>query len=403
MRRIARRTAAVSVLCIILIVCGCGEAADNESGDNGNNGYIRRSVLSPDDPVYKPVPSDKLIFGPDFTEEKSFPGIERFDTPFRDISSPAVWGRTIYFAASEERYYTEEIDTRHIVSYDMDTGGIEYLYTSIYELAYDQHLSCDGKRLVWTDQDVWGGCSDICVMDLESRKITKIDSIAPEAPSFLAPRLYNDHIYWLKEEYYNESAGKIEGSVYDYNCLTGKKNRIGYINNVTDDNWFIEVCDGKVIWGEPVNGKGSFCLYDIASGKTSRYKTEFAFLGGVKYSDGFAVFSATDRPDGIDYPADHYFYDISTDEITPINARDKYYIKVSERYIATSPYGKVYHFYRKKGKQLTELNGWVVGTFMGNFSENDVFVSSARRNDKMTIYVSYLNKLGDMPEWNGAK
>lgn len=324
------------------------------------------------------------------TEDKIFPGVEKLTLDYRTIISPVIYGRTLYMSVSEERIPREDIDTRHIVSYNIDTGKTEYLYESAYDSAYIQQISCDGKWLVWADQEISGAACDICVMNLESRKIEKIDNLTPEAPAFMIPKLQNERVYWIKEEHYSESDNKISGSVYEYDCVTKKKRKIASLNYIDFYNISLSVGNGKVIWSETVNDKGTLFLYDIKSQKTEKYVTGFKYACAPLYTDGYAIFQGQNTFDnGFEQPNRNYWYNIKTGEITEVKALDSVMIAASDNFLATSC-GMVIYYYKRDGEKLTLLEPYTAVRGDCKFSENDIFINAREDENKTIVYINNL-------------
>lgn len=361
---------AVSVVLIALSCCGCGKTQSVSSGG--------------EPPIQSAVNSATAA------EDRIFPGVEKLTLDYRTVMSPVIYGRTLYMSVSEERTPREDCDTRHIVSYNIDTGKTEYLYESAYDSAYIQQISCDGKWLVWVDQEIGGAACDICVMNLESGEIKKIDNMQPEAPAFMIPKLQNERVYWIKEEHYSERDNKISGSVYEYDCVTKKKRKIASLNYIDFYNISLSVGNGKAIWSETVNDKGTLFLYDIKSQKTEKYVTGFKYACAPLYTDGYAIFQGQNTFDnGFEQPNRNYWYNIKTGETTEVKALDSVMIAASDNFLATSC-GTVIYYYKRDGEKLTLLEPYTAVRGDCKFSENDIFINAREDENKTIVYINNL-------------
>lgn len=326
------------------------------------------------------------------TEDKIFPGVEKLTLDYRTIISPVIYGRTLYMSVSEERIPREDIDTRHIVSYNIDTRKTEYLYESAYDSAYIQQISCDGKWLVWADQEISGAACDICVMNLESRKIEKIDNLTPEAPAFMIPKLQNERVYWIKEEDYSESNNKISGSVYEYDCISKAKKKIATLSYIDFYNISLSVGGGKVIWSETADDKGTLFLYDIKSQRIEKYITDFKYACAPLYTDGYAIFQGQNTfNNGFEMPNQNYLYNIETGKTTKINALDSVMIAASDDFLATSC-GTIIYYYKREADNLIQLEPYTAVRGECKFSENDIFIDAVEKENKTVLYINNLKE-----------
>lgn len=368
-------------LAIIVSFTGCNDNSTLTSSKELNSGIVSipsNSSQTAEEPV-QPV----------------FPGVEVLELDYRVVISPVIVDTTLYMAVSEERIARDDADARHLISYDTETKATEYLFESNYASANIQQISCDGKWLVWCDQEIWGSSCEIYVMDLESREIKKIDSFKPEATSFLIPKLQSGRVYWIKEEGFNEDQNKIYGSVYEYNCETEIRKKIYSLDYIDFYNISVGVGSGKVVWSETVNDVGTLFLYDIKSGKITEYPTNFKYACSPLYSNGYAKFQGqNDFSNRFELPNHNYWYNTKTGEITEIEALDDFMFAMSENYAATSC-GTIIYYYKKKGDDLILLEPYTVERGDCKFSENDIFINCYEKNKKNIIYI---NRLDEFPE-----
>ena len=373
-------------LCIMMLLAACSSGSDYSSSPiSFTDSFPEASNASPS--------AETTYFSP--TEEQTiFPGMEVLEFDYRMVISPVIYGNTLYMAVSEERKPREDYDARLLISYDIDTKETQYLYESVYESANLQQISCDGKWLVWTDQEAWGAACDICVMNLETREIKKVDSFKPEAASFLIPKLQKERVYWLKEESYNESENRIYGSVYEYDCLAEKTKKLYSLDYIEFYNLAVGVGSGKVIWSETIEDVGTLFIYDISSGKIDKYETSFKYACSPLYSNGFAKFQGqNDFSQRYEFPNRNYWYDTKTGKTSEIAALDDYMFAMSDNYVAASC-GTIIYYYKKNGAELTLLEPYTAVRGDCKFSENDIFINAVEQDKKFVIYI---NKLKDFP------
>ncbi len=254
--------------------------------------------------------------------EYQFPEVQRDEKflevrlPYQKVLSPELCGRTLYMAVSVKDNPTGYKDAIQLVSYDLDTKQTELLFTSSYDEANIQQISCDGNWLVWTDVQAWGAACDVYVMNLKTEEAVLLEHFTPQAASVIIPSLMDGVVYYIVEEGIENDL--IYGTLYSYDCESKSKSVIARLENIHLYNLAVRSSQGKVVWNETIDGKGVLFLYDTETKKISSYQTSHTYSHNTFYNNGIIMFLGTkDFFDATKIPA-NYFYDTRTLEEYPV-------------------------------------------------------------------------------------
>lgn len=334
---------------IFLTACAGGDTADDITFLSDATDEISETTKSADDIYYKIV-----------------------KYPSKRIISPILHdGKLIMAITTEER---TETDCRYLVSYDLEKKTTDILFESTHELANVQHIQANDNWLIWNDLELYASVSDIYVMSFETGKITKVNSFAPEAPSYTVPRLMGDCVYWVEEEGLKDE--KIYGTIYSYNCRTQEKEAISKMNDIYLYNLSLSADDGKVVWNEQKNGKWYIFVYDSETGKTNAFETGEKCCYSVNCHDGYVLFVETE-----DYYRGYAsertkILDISTGEIKEakiMTGRPKIFGDYAVAATSTALW-----FYKRNGSEFESMNNLYDIIRDYEVSENEIVITIIR-------------------------
>lgn len=297
---------------------------------------------------------------------------ETIKVPFKNVLSPIKHDDKLIMAvATEDR---TETDCCYLVSYDIKSSEYETIFESKHEYANIQHVQCNESWLVWNDVELYGSASVIYFMNLATKNITKVNEFNPEAPSCTIPKLMGDCIYWIEEEGVAEE--KIYGSVYSYNCKTGKKEKIDKLNDIYLYNLSIAAGDGKVVWSEKIGSIWGVYIYDVNLGSIKRIDTGEDCCYSVSCSNGYVLFAETKDFYRGDASAKTRLINLSNDEISDANTMaimPTIFDNYAFAFTATSVC-----FYKRDGNSFVYLDSIRDSAVSATLSENNIVITQVQ-------------------------
>lgn len=289
--------------------------------------------------------------------------------PSKRIISPILHdGKLIMAVTTEER---TETDCRYLVSYDLEKGTTDTLFESTHDLANIQQIQANDNWLVWNDLELYASESNIYAMSFETGIITKVNSFAPEAPSYTMPKLMGDCVYWVEEEGLKDE--KIYGTVYSYNCKTGKKEAISEMNDIYLYNLSLSADDGKVVWNEQRNGNWYIFVYDTETQKIKSFKTGEKCCYRVDYHDGYVLFVETEDFYRGDASETAKTLEISTGEIKEAKVMTNSPEMFGDYAVASS--GSAVWFYRRSGSFFEMMGNLYDKCSFYTISEDEIVIT----------------------------
>lgn len=201
--------------------------------------------------------------------------VNDYTLEFYNILSPVKSGDKLYFTASGDKDNKGNVNL--LVEYDLKTGRYKEIYRSKFDEAAVQCVSCNDDFITWADMNSFGSATVLCAMNRSSGEIIKLNSAEFDELSLTVPVLDGDYVAWV--ENYSLKNNKIKSKVNLYNLKTREKKVVGNIEDSGLHNEFTGFDKGKLIWTDKKDGKSSYFVYDVNSGKTEVHKTKNPNLG----------------------------------------------------------------------------------------------------------------------------
>lgn len=220
--------------------------------------------------------------------------VNSITVPYKEVLSPIINGDLLYMAVAKAD--RPETDTNRLISYNIKTGEEKILFTSNQELANIQCIQSDGEWLVWADIALYGSATEVYAMNLESGKITQVTQFKSDEASFIYPVYMDEIIYWIQEEGVTgeDENALVYGSIYAYDCESGKSQKIAKVNNIYTNNLRVGADDGKIVWFDRSGENGAYYIYDADTQQTVTLPSRQKDAMGVKYIDGYIFALETD-------------------------------------------------------------------------------------------------------------
>lgn len=362
----------------VLLLSACSVNNSNFSSDNSN---------------------DKIASGNVSNLEYQFPEVQRDENhlevrlPYHNIISPELCGRILYMAVSVKDNPTGYKDAIQLVSYDLDTQQTKLLFTSSYDEANIQQINCDGRWLVWTDVQAWGAACDLYVKDLETQEVVLLEHFTPQAASVIIPSLMDGVVYYIVEEGLNNDL--IYGTLYAYDCESKSKSVIARLENIHLYNLAVRSSEGKVVWNETIDGKGTLFLYDTKTKKISHYPTSHTYSHNTFYNNGIIMFIGTDDFFGATKLPACYFYDTRTLEEYPASVAGTSMDMVGDFMLVYREPN--YYIYQKDGlgyKMLEAHTDYGCNNRKISVSKDIITVQDNKGGDETVLNIHFLGNVG---------
>lgn len=269
------------------------------------------------------------------------------EMPFGSYNHPAIKGENMYVSVNSKMGNKESVDT--LIKYNMKSEEQEKLYTSQYKEAAIQGTSVNDRWLVWVDASIDGLHSSIKAMDIKTKKVRELAQTKPDKLTIFSPKLYKDYVGWV------ELADNEQGEVKLHHLKDNQTETIARLHNYGLFNAFLSISGNKAVWTDTKEGKGSYFVYDLASGRTAEYPAPKEFAAYPVYSKEKIFALHFDDFDNWSEQSFGYF-DLKSNEFVQLDIHSSYinYFDVFKDQIAVIDDQQQLKLYQLKGQTLAK-------------------------------------------------
>ncbi|MFA6941644.1 MAG: hypothetical protein WCQ54_11815, partial [Clostridiaceae bacterium] len=214
-----------------------------------------------------------------YEEDKNIPIIDniniitKINIPYSNYTHPCMVNNDLILCANIGLEFVNSI-----IQVNTENKKNCIVSKSEYKEPAIQDTMANENWIMWVDATSFHDLFKIYARNIKTGKIKIVYEFTRGEPSLDAPYLYQYYIAWI-------NADDKDANIMLYNLKTDKLIKVGKLNTFSLYNNFVHMENNKLLWTDCINNQGYYFIYDLATSKINKYKSEFKYPGYAKLSN----------------------------------------------------------------------------------------------------------------------